>query len=315
MPSAVLRWGQSAYETDDDMRRERQFAESLGMTWSIAPQVDAVPAGRADILVVTSKVRVDERALRAISPQLVITTTSGYEHIDLDACRALGVAACRCPIARRDAVTAHTVSSIIRLQRRLYAQESPAHDGRWSRADLPNIAPMGLAGSTVGVVGYGVIGSQVAEILHLLGAKIIVIDPHVSPARFECRSLEEALPSLDVLTLHAACPPSAANLVDAQALRRLKPGAIVVNTARGKLLDVQTAAQMVQRGALAGLACDVFPVEPWPHLAEQAAENILLTPHSSGYTADLGSRVAAEVGMALRAFSDGEPPLYLLTSD
>ena len=103
----VLRWGQSAYETEADMAAEREHAERLGMGWHLLPNVRESPTQRADVLVVTSKVKVDGTVLDVVAPQLVLTTTSGFEHIDLEACAARGVLAARSPLARRDAVCIH----------------------------------------------------------------------------------------------------------------------------------------------------------------------------------------------------------------
>jgi len=299
---SVLRWGRSAYETDTDMAREESVARSLGLGWALRPRVDLMPSERADALVVTSKVSVTGDVLDVVRPSVVITTTSGYEHLDLQAHRDRGVPALRCPLARRDAVVEHTLEALIRLMRRLPEQEQPAHEGRWARKDLPALAPRGLAGSTIGVVGLGVIGSRVVELLTALGASVIGIDPSVSLDGIEMASLEQALPRLDALTLHASLPDSARGLVGAEQLRALPAGAIVVNTARGDLLDPIAAAELVQDGHLGGLACDVFPQEPWPHLKAYAAPNLLLTPHASGFTHDLGRRVARDVQAALTAW-------------
>ena len=302
---SVLRWGRSAYETDADMAREESSARALGLSWALRPQVDLVPSERADALVVTSKVQVTGDVLDVVRPSVVITTTSGYEHVDTAACAERGIPALRCPMARRDAVVEHSLEALIRLLRRLPAQEAPAVDGRWARGDLPGLSPRGLRGSTIGVVGLGVIGSRMVELLQALGAEVLGIDPHVDLPGIESATLEDALPRLDALTLHASLPPEARGLVGRAELERLPRGAIVVNTARGDLLDPMAAAELVRAGHLGGLACDVFPAEPWPHLAEHAAPDVLLTPHASGFTHDLGRRVSEDVEAALTAWVEG----------
>ncbi|TVQ89409.1 MAG: hypothetical protein EA397_15225 [Deltaproteobacteria bacterium] len=305
--SEVLRWGQSAYETSDDLAREREVALSLGLTWRACPDITSLPEGEAEVLVVTSKVTVNAEALDALRPAVIITTTSGYEHLDLRACEARGIQACRCPLARRDAVVEHTLEALIRLLRRLDLQETPAHEGRWARGDLPSIRPRGLRGARIAVVGLGVIGRTVCEYLTSLGAELLPVDPlHPSPP-YPVVPLDEAVDQADALTLHASAHPSAVGLLSADRLRSLRSGCVVVNTARGDLMDPITAAELVRAGHLGGLACDVFPIEPWPQLAAQAASNVLLTPHASGYTVGLGARVAAEVHAALGAWVAGEP--------
>lgn len=305
--SALLRWGRSAYETPDDLAREQRDAHELGFTMRAAPRADILPDGRADVLVVTSKANVDARALDSVRPQLVITTTSGFEHLDLVACAERGIAACRCPLARRDAVVEHTIYALIRLLRRLPAQEAPAYDGRWGRADLPALAPRSLSGTPIAVVGLGVIGTRVATVLTALGAQVLGVDPSPSDPTMRAVPLPDALAQAHAVTLHTSSTPSARGLLDAEALAGLRPGCVVVNTARGDLMDPIAAAGLVASGHLGGLACDVFPEEPWPHLAAHAGEQVLLTPHASGYTVGLGERVAAEVRGALTAWIAGDP--------
>jgi phosphoglycerate dehydrogenase-like enzyme len=309
---AVIRWGRSAYESAEDMAREEELARDLGLSWALRPDPRAPPTSRADVLVVTSKVQVDGPVLDVVRPRLVLTTTSGFEHLDRRACRARGVTAARCPLARRDAVVEHTLSALIRLLRRLPDQEAPAHEGRWARGDLPALAPVGLEGTPIAVVGLGVIGSRVAQVLSGLGARVLGVDPEPPPGAPETMPLDEALETCAAVTLHASSTPSSRGLLDADRLAALPRGCLVVNTARGDLMDPLAAARAVARGHLGGLACDVFPEEPWPHLAQHAGPRILLTPHAAGYTRDLGRRVAVEIRSALRAFVAGEPVPHTL---
>jgi phosphoglycerate dehydrogenase-like enzyme len=117
----------------------------------------------------------------------------------------------------------------------------------------------------------------------------------------------------DVVTLHCCLTADNRQMIDARALALMKPHAVLVNTARGPLLDVRAAADRVASGYLRGLAIDVFPEEPYPELAGLAAiEGVLLTPHAAGYTHDLGRRVADGVVKAFEAWSQGGVPEYPL---
>lgn len=301
----VLRWGQSAYETDADMARERRNAEALGLAWTERADPKSPPAQRADVLVVTSKAWVTPEVLDTVQPELVVTTTSGFEHLDLQACADRGIVAARCPLARRDAVVEHTLEALIRLLRRLPDQERPAREGRWARGDLPSLAPRGIRGSTVVVVGVGVIGSRVAALLEGLGAEVLGVDPSGPDVGIPLLDLDQALARADAVTLHASSSETSRGLFGRRRLRSLPRGCVVVNTARGDLMDPLAAAGLVENHHLGGLACDVFPEEPWPHLEAHASDHILLTPHASGYTRDLGARVAADVEAALAAYVEG----------
>lgn len=302
----VVRWGRSAYETPEDLARERAAAEALGWTWSLHPDRAAPPdLSRTRVLVVTSGVRVTEAVLARFGGDLVLTTTSGHDHVDVEAARARGVLVGRTPEARRDAVVEHAVVGASWLARRWDALVGASRGGRWARAELPALAPRGLAGATVGVVGHGVIGRAAVRAFAALGARCLVVDPFATGV--ETSPLEDVLPRADVLTLHCALTPSSRGLVGSGALGRLPAHAIVVNTARGPVLDVEAAVARVVDGRLGGLVCDVFPEEPYPSLARGAAHpGVLFTPHSAGFTRDLGAKVAAGVAASLAAHARGE---------
>jgi D-3-phosphoglycerate dehydrogenase len=310
----VLRWGRSAYETDDDLALERAGIEALGLEWrndtGKAPPEDLA---RADVLVVTSGVRVDAAVLDRLGGDVVITTTSGYDHVDVDALASRGMTLLRCPEARRDAVAEQALGSLILLMRGLPELERVGRKGRWARGELPMLGPRVLAGSRVAVFGLGIIGSKVARLLSAFDAEVLAVDPAGVPGGFAAVPVEEAL-SADAITLHCSLTPSSRGLLSADRLDRLAPHAVVVNTARGDVLDLERAVAAVRAGRLRGLAVDVFPVEPYPELAAVAdLPNVLFTPHSSGYAVGLGARVAREVVTALTAWQAGSPLPHRVT--
>lgn len=310
----VLRWGRSAYETDADLGLERAVADGLGWTWASHPDVASVPNGleACDVLVTTSKVRVDGDVLARLRGSWVVTTTSGVDHIDRAACAARGVQVVRCPQARRDAVVSYAIGALIGLMRCVDDQVGAAKLGRWARNELTGLAPRGLDGAVVVVVGFGVIGRAMAEALHTFGATVRVVDPFVEvPAPLASR-LDEALVGADAVSLHCALTPSSRGLMGTRQLAVLPPHAVVVNTARGDVLDVNTAIGAVRAGRLRGLACDVFPQEPFAHMAQAEHPRIWLTPHSAGFTHDLGARVARDVADAMTAIAEGRVPTYVV---
>lgn len=312
----VLRWGRSAYETDHDLSLERQAAERLGLGWRLredrAPPPDLDDVGA---LVVNSRVRVDDAVLARFSGSLVLTTTSGWDHVDVAAAEARGVTVARLPEARRDAVVAHTLAAMIGLMRRFPTLQQAALDGRWARGDLPSLGPVGLDHATVAVIGVGVIGRRVLEVLRPLGCRILAVDPAGVPEGVERCELDEALERCDAVTLHCALGPGTEHLLSDARLARLRPHAVVVNTARGRILDVTAAVGRVADGRLRGLHADVFPEEPWPDLAAHASvPGVWLTPHAAGYTADLGRRVADGVATVLEAWHAGAPTPWTVPS-
>jgi len=306
----VVRWGRSAYETEDDLSHERALAISRGLAWTHEPNAGCRPSLEpGDLLVVNSGVRVDEQVLTGMRGGGVVTTTSGHDHIDKDAATVHDVLVARCPMARRDAVVDWTIGHALALLHRWPDQWGASDRGVWSRAALPDLAPRSLSGARVAVVGCGVIGRAVIERLQARGAMVVGVDPAGVPEGVDAAPLEDVLGDVDVLTLHCSLNPSSDHLIDLAALQAMQPHAIVLNSARGRALDVRTAAGRVGQGQLGGLAVDVFPVEPWPHMDEgERSPRILYTPHAAGFTAELGARVRAELGRALDAWQSGHTP-------
>ncbi|MCB9741010.1 MAG: hypothetical protein H6741_17065 [Alphaproteobacteria bacterium] len=298
--TVLLRWGRSAYETDEALALERRLLEPLGVEVR-RHEGPKPPLQGVELLATTSKVRVDEAVLEGASAlRMVVTTTSGHEHIDAAAARARGLTVARCPLARRDAVVDTTLAMGLSLLRRLPAFDARAEADVWARGELPALAPRLVRGLVVGVVGVGVIGARVAELWAALGAEVLLCDPRLS----DSLSLAELLERAELLTLHCALTPGSDWLIDAEALASMREGAILLNTARGRCVDVQALATAPHLG---GVGLDVFPVEPWPALAElKARGDVYVLPHAAGYHPGLGEAVAREVAETVRCFLAGE---------
>ncbi len=306
----IVRWGRSSYETDVDLERERAGARDLGFAWQSAPDPSGVPdaVSDCDVVVVTSACRVAGSFFDCFDGDLVVTTTSGVDHIDLARCQAQGIAVCRSPVARRDAVVEQTLACLTWGLRRFPALGAAGRAGRWARGELPGLAPRAFGEATIAVVGLGVIGSRVAAALASFGAVVLGVDPAGVPAPAREATLDEALAVCDAVTLHCQLTGVTQRLLDERRLARLGRHAVIVNTARGGLLDVEAAVAAVRAGTLGALAVDVFPTEPYPALATgSAVPGVFFTPHSAGFSVGLGARVASEVVAALAAYDASAP--------
>jgi phosphoglycerate dehydrogenase-like enzyme len=161
---------------------------------------------------------------------------------------------------------------------------------------------------SVGLVGHGVIGSRAAEVWRALGARVHVSDPRLGPSP----DIHELAETCELISLHCDLNASSREIVDASVLERMKPGSVLLNTARGGLVDVDA---LMRTDHLGGLGLDVFPQEPFPHLAELASRpGVLLLPHAAGYHRDLGVEVARELAEAVGAYLAGLPLPHPVTA-
>ncbi|MCK5274303.1 MAG: hydroxyacid dehydrogenase [Alphaproteobacteria bacterium] len=215
----------------------------------------------------------------------------GLENIDMAACAARGVAVCPARGANAVSVAEYVVATMLMLMRGIHRTTGPVIAGEW-----PRNAFMGreAAGVTFGLVGFGDIARHAAARASALGMEIVAHDPFVhaeDPVWRDMRarrvSLEELLEGADVITLHVPLTESTRNLIDAAALRRMKDDAILINSARGGIVDEDALVAALNGGSLGGAALDVFAGEPVT--AESGARfdgvpNLILTPHIAGVT-------------------------------
>ncbi len=266
-------------------------------------------ASDAEVVLCGSRPKFDAEVLAGLSCRGIVRYGIGVDTIDLQAAAERGIAVARVSDYGTEAVAFHAVSTAMALFRRLPEADAALRGGAWGVAGL---RPLHLPSASVaGVVGYGRIGRQAASYLRGLGFTVVAHDEYVDvPAEDGVRSasLDEVLESSDVVTLHAPGDPSGRPLLDADRLGRMKPGSVLVNTARGSLVDLPALLDALAAGRPRFAALDVFPTEPVDaSVFEPVADRVLLTPHVAWYTeeseADMRRKAAAEAARLLR----GEP--------
>ena len=262
-------------------------------------ELKAVLAG-ARALIVRNRTQVTAEVLDA-GPQLeaVGRLGVGLDNIDMEACKRRGLRVFPATGANDQAVAEYVIAAVLILLRGAYHAQGRMLAGDWPRQQL-----MGreVAGKTLGLVGFGGIARQVAARARPLGMKVAAVDPFVAAddvawqgvARHE--SLESLLPAVDALSLHVPLTAGTRGLIGAAALRLMRNDAVVINTARGGVVDEAALAAAVKAGKLGGAALDVFEEEPLS--AESAAQfagldNVILTPHIAGVTEEANVRVSA----------------------
>ena len=273
----------------------------------------AARIGDAEVVFI-NKVRLTDEIFAACpNLKLVSILATGYNIVDLAAAKRRGITVCNVPGYSTRAVVQMTFALLLEICQQVGLHSGAVHTGRWQTCpdfcfwDRPLIE---LDGKTMGIVGYGAIGSAVGTVAQALGMKLIVTARHEKPvpegARFV--SLPELLAQSDVVSIH--CPQTAENarMIDAGALAQMKDGAILLNTARGGLLDEQAVADALRSGKLLAAGMDVVSAEPIradnPLLT---APNCFLTPHIAWAPLETRRRLQAISAENLRAFLAGKP--------
>jgi phosphoglycerate dehydrogenase-like enzyme len=203
----------------------------------------------------------DHHVLRAAPRLRVIARVGvGFDSIDVPSATRLGIAVTVTPGANTETVADHTLAMMLATLRRVVEQDRLVRHGVWQRVG-PMMARQ-LHGATVGVVGFGAIGRAVVRRLEGFGAEVLIHDPFVAAADARFVGFEELLHDSDVVSLHLPHQPGRPPLIDGRALARMRPGAVLVNTARGRLVDEHAVVEALTTGRLGAAALDVFGDEP-----------------------------------------------------
>ena len=245
--------------------------------------------------------------------KLVSVCRGGPVNVDLAAATEAGVAVTYAPGRNAGAAAEFAVGMILAAMRRIATSSAELLRGAW-RGDYYayDQAGLELGGTTVGLVGYGAIGSRVAKVLLAFGAEVLVADPFADPAAIaadgaQVVELAELLRRSFVVSLHARLTEQTRHLIDASKLALLPDGAVLVNTARGGLLDYAPLPEALRSGKLGALALDVYDVEPPPaDWALREAPNVIATPHLAGASRQTAERAAAIVAAEVGRYARGE---------
>ncbi|MFI4887257.1 MAG: NAD(P)-dependent oxidoreductase [Burkholderiales bacterium] len=260
----------------------------------------AMALADADALIVRNRTSVDA-ALLARAPKLRVVGRLGVglDNLDMKACAARGIDVIPATGANALAVAEYVVAAAMLLLRGAWQSTSDVAAGHWPRAALSGGREM--AGKTIGLVGFGSIGRLTGRLARSLGMRAIGFDPQVPPAspiwvedETLPRGLDPLLREADVVSLHVPLAPATRNLIDAARIATMKRDAMLINTARGGVVDEAALAAALRAGKLGGAALDVFDREPLPDGSPLAGcPNLVLTPHVAGLTRESNVRVSA----------------------
>lgn len=272
--------------------------------------------GDADALIALLTTRVDEELLqRAPSLRIVANAVVGVDNVDLSACRERGVTVTNTPDVLTDTTADLALALILVTVRRLSSAEDSLRAGEFHGWRFWDYLGGDLAGATLGIFGMGRIGQAVARRARAFGMRIIFTNRSPVQAAIEQElaatrvSLDELLETSDVLSLHAPLTPDTRHILNADALRRMKSGSILINTARGPLVDESALAEALRAGHLAGAGLDVYEKEPIVNPGLLDLPNVVLLPHVGSATVQTRTRMAMLAARNVRAVLSGEPAL------
>ena len=233
----------------------------------------------------------------------------GTNQVDLDAAHRRGIPVFNAPFSNTRSVAELVIGEIVMLFRRIFPRSVSAHEGGWDKSANGSIE---VRGKTLGIIGYGNIGSQLSTLAEAMGMRVIYFDVmdklrHGNTEPVE--SLNELLRVADVVSLHVPENASTFNMMGAEQFAQMKKGAHFINNARGTVVDLDALAAALKSGHLAGAAVDVFPVEPASKSEKfvtpiQGLPNVIITPHIGGSTEEAQERIGAEVARKLVEYSD-----------
>ena len=234
----------------------------------------------------------------------------GFDNVDLEAARKAGIVVTNVPDYSVEEVAVHTLALILAMLRKLFDAERLVQEGGWAISSLQPIRR--LSELTVGLFGYGRIARKLAAPLRELGARIIVHDPYLQagPDLPDLVSLDALLAESDIVSVHAPLTPETRGIIGQKAMSIIKPGAMLVNTSRGPLVDLEAVTDALRSGRLSAAALDVFDQEPLDVARIEGVPNLIATPHMAYYSEESLQESQRKAATQVIKVLKGEEPDY-----
>ncbi|MBX2868932.1 MAG: D-2-hydroxyacid dehydrogenase [Acidiferrobacterales bacterium] len=265
-------------------------------------------------VVITNKVRLDRQTiLQAEHLKLVMLAATGTDNVDLAACKEKGVLVCNARQYSNAAVVQHTFALMLSLSTNLLAYHEDVRNGKWSQSPIFCLLDhpiRELENKTLGIVGYGNLGSSVAEVAKAFGMQVVICQrPNAAPSAGRL-PLSEFLQSADFISIHAPLTADTKHLFSSAEFEQMKPDAVLINTARGAIVDVEALVTALQSGQIGGAGIDVLDQEPpennYPLLGRDIP-NLIVTPHTAWASVESRRRLVEQLTDNLKGWLAGEP--------
>ena len=289
--------------------------ESYGelVAYDISP-AELIPERVADAdVIILNKAKITADVIAAAKNlKLICVFATGYDNIDLAAARAAGVAVCNVPGYSTDSVTLYTIATVTALASRLITYRTAVSSGEYTAIGSPNkISPAfnDLRGKTWGIIGYGNIGKSVAEVAKAFGANVIV-NKRTPTDDAVCVDVDTLCAKSDIITIHCPLNDDTRGMINAKRLALMKKSVILVNEARGAVLDEAAVAKAVEQGEIAAFGCDVYTREPFPadhpYTTIKDLDNVILTPHSAWASYEARTRCVDIISNNIASYINGD---------
>ncbi len=261
--------------------------------------------------------RIDDDVLAAHPSLRVISNLAvGYDNIDVPAATSRGVAVCTTPDVLTETTAEFALALIFDAARQVSAGDRSARAGEWETWYPMRFLGRGVAGTTLGIVGFGRIGRNLAEMASALGMRVVVSDPAGDSAAYENLPLAELLQTSDVVSIHTPLTPSTRQLLDAERIGMMKDDAVLINTARGPVIDTTALVAALEAGKLRAVGLDVTDPEPLPQTHPlYAFERVTITPHIASATVATRTEMARLAVDNIIAVLEGTEPPHCLNPE
>ena len=241
----------------------------------------------ADVIVL-NKIKITREVIKSSQNlKLICVFATGYDNIDIVAAKEYGVAVCNVPGYSTDSVALFTMATVLSLSANLTAYNKYVRSGEYTKSGVPNkLTPVyhEISGKTWGIVGYGNIGRAVGKIAEAMGARVIVNKRTPDPS-CNCVDIDTLCKESDIITLHCPLNDGTRAIINKDRIALMKDNVILVNEARGAVVNESDVAEAVENGKIAAFGCDVYSIEPFgedhPYQRIKTMDNVLLTPHAA----------------------------------
>ena len=312
MSSAVFLDLGSTSHHDLDLSKLEKACTTLTLYDFTTPEQVLEHIGKAEI-VISNKVMLNATTLQTLAKQLklICIAATGTNNVDLQAAQTLGIPVTNIRDYASQSVAEHVIALIFTLKRQLLAYQQAVQQGAWQRSphfcllDYP-ITP--IAGSTLGIIGYGTLGQATARLAEKLGMQILIADRPQQTPRSGRLAFEQVLQQADILSLHCPLTAETQQMINSERLSLMQPNALLINTARGGLVDEAALLQALKQGVIAGAGIDVLTQEPPKAdslLLQQQLPNLIITPHIAWASLPARQTLIDQLATIIEQFKQG----------